>query len=85
VLEVGADASLRVMVTASNAYTHATTTKIAHYGSGDLVEGRFRQAPGRPGLEMVAEQKQLEADSPVSDPSREEIGQGANRARTSAE
>ena len=49
----GAESRLRFMVTASNAYTHATTTKIAYYRSDDLALGKFRNVPGRVGLDIA--------------------------------
>jgi chloramphenicol 3-O-phosphotransferase len=51
---LGNKAELRLMVTASDPYTHATTTKIAYRHVDGILSGPFRDAPGRRGLEVLA-------------------------------
>ena len=41
------------MVTASDAYTNATTTRIADYASDSIVRGRFSNKNGKVGLQIV--------------------------------
>jgi hypothetical protein len=67
-LALGTERKLRVMVTASNTYTHATTTKIAYYGSADIAIGRFTKQAGKAGLELI---EQSEEASGEHEPSSE--------------
>jgi hypothetical protein len=52
-LKLGTKSKLRIMVTASSAYTHATTTKIAYYRRDDFAKGRFRKVGGKAGLQIA--------------------------------
>ncbi len=52
-LQVGESARLRLIVTASNSYTHATTSKIEYYGTDAIETGRFSHASGPAGLQIV--------------------------------
>jgi hypothetical protein len=63
-LQLGGESRLRVMVTGSDAYTHATTTKIAYYRRDDLARGRFSKKDGRPGLRIVAKRVAGESTNP---------------------
>jgi cytidylate kinase len=61
---LGNKAELRVMVTASDAYTHATTTRIACYRKDDIATGPFLDLPGRAGLEVESDNPPV-ADRPA--------------------
>jgi hypothetical protein len=52
-LRLGTESKLRIMVTASDAYTHATTTAIAYYTEADIRDGKFRLAVGKASLDIV--------------------------------
>jgi chloramphenicol 3-O-phosphotransferase len=61
-LRLGNEAELRLLVTASDPYTHATTTRIANRDADGILSGPFRDAPGRKGLEVVPADEPPEAE-----------------------
>jgi hypothetical protein len=71
-LQLGDWARIRVMVTASDAYTNATTTRIADYVSDSIVGGRFSNKNGKVGLQIVKksitndDQEKAKTDSSVA-------------------
>jgi hypothetical protein len=73
-LQLGEETRLRVMVTGTDAYTHATTTKIAYYRRNDLERGRFSKNRGRSGLRIVA--KQVEEDKIKHNSAANDVGLG---------
>jgi hypothetical protein len=64
---LGTARKLRFIVTASNAYTHATTTKIAYYDLEQITQGRFRNTRGRAGLQIVTPAESHADHSPPKD------------------
>jgi hypothetical protein len=68
VLKFGHQNRLRLRVTASDAYTHATTTRIVRYCHADIEEGKFRRGSGRRDLDIVRDATDKLAESAPSGP-----------------
>lgn len=60
-LDVGLHSELRLLVTASDVYTHATGTRVFKRLRADIRNGRLVDEPGRAGLRIEAAGEELEA------------------------
>ncbi|MGO9789184.1 MAG: hypothetical protein ACLP8S_06590 [Solirubrobacteraceae bacterium] len=77
VLEVEPAAELRVLVTASNSYTHGTQTFIKTYMAADIDCGPFSKEDGAEGLRLIPKPERCAEQASIFESSKQSWGDAA--------